>query len=74
MCGLSKLDFMIICREQIIISKASHHTITKLLKVIESKQASNEILIEQASIGIDISRSNNKYDAIDDKTESICSS
>lgn len=52
----------------------THPTMPKLLKVIRSEQASNEMLIEQASIGIDISRPNKKYDAINDRIKTICRS
>ena len=50
----------------------THPTIPKLLKVVRSEQASNEMLIEQTSIGIDISRPNKKYRI--DRIKTICSS
>ena len=49
----------------------THPTLAKLLRVIRNEQACNEILIEQAFAGIDISRPNKKYDAINDRMKSI---
>ena len=52
----------------------THPTLTKLLTVIRNEQASNEILIEQASSGIEISRPNKKYDTINERIKTICCS
>ena len=57
-CGLPTCEFMIIAKNKQFSPNVTHPTITKLLEVIGNEQASNEILIEQASIGIDISQPN----------------
>ena len=50
----------------------THPTVSKLLKVIRNEQAANEILIEQTSMGIDISQTNKKYNIINDRIKAIC--
>ena len=44
-----------------------HPTIPKLLRKIRKEQASNEILLEQAAMGMNISRNNNTYVRVNER-------
>ena len=46
-------------------------TVTKLLRKLRKEQASNELLIEQTSMGIDISRKNERYKRVDERLKKI---
>lgn len=51
---------------------ATHPAITtKLPKIIRNEQASNEILIELATVGFDLSQSNEENDTINDSMKPV---